>query len=772
MTQIVLFLVCTVLLLTVPADALQFLSNGDFNTNGLEGWYIYIENPDNCWVDLLPIEGDTTTFDKTPCVRLISSREEWPGAVIGQIVTFEPNSMPTLDFRCVCLYNILWGNWGSATASIDYYLPDGTFLSFSEFRLFEDNINLPKEWTVYTHSFPVPPEAGRLDFKLRSHQWTKGVYFDNVSLEYIDRSQADLVYPEPGQRVEWEDPARCGSGPTLRWAAAGEATGVHHVFVGTSATAVANATTADMEYQGTTALTDPNFVLSMDVVEKGRTYYWRIDETTPRGIIKGDSVGSFIISKETSIDRFAYPSEAELQGVWGPHSALENGTMRINYDNSIAPYWTEASAWISQLPVCSGDWSRGGNALLMLDIRGHDDLSEPVWIAIESNFEAQRKTAYYPDFRELNQQTYEGSRTWVLDLSELAGQGLDLYHITRIKIGIGNISNPTPGGSGSVWVDNIRLSIPVCLPGRIPADINQDCVVDLADLMIVASDWMQRGRIVTASAPARGPVLWYKLDEGAGDVAKDSSGFGYHGAISRADAWAGTGTGYDGSDCLNLSNMTWIAAPIAAANLGDPNYPPSDPNQYPGAESTVSLWLKDPGQTDADSELFQIGQAVSVWVGATGNFWFNAGGDRAVWGMRYFTNPLHSQDRWVHYAFVKSASAGALRIYRDGTLVVDEPGTGAWSPALDGVDWFFSIGGWRWSGGAGGTLDGLMDDFRLYDYALSESEILSLALAGGTASSPLSQPLLTGANIVKDNAVDLEDFAAIAARWMEPAIYP
>ncbi len=770
--RIVLFSVCAMACLSVPVSALQLLANGDFNTNGFEGWYIYIQNPANCWVDLMPISGgDSTTFDKTSCARLIGNEADatGPGAVIGQVITFEPNSMPTLDFRCVVTTQ--WTTWGSATASIDYYLPDGTWLSYSEFRIFE-NTNIPTKWTTYTHAFAVPPEAGRLDFKLRSHNWVKGAYFDNVSLEYIDRSQALLKYPEPGQSVPWEDRARCGSGPTLHWLAAGEATGRHMVFVGTTAAAVANATTSDPEFRGTTPLSDPNYILPLDFIEKGQAYYWRIDETTPRGVIKGDSVRSFTISKATTIDGFAYASEADLQSIWSGNPALENGAMRIYYDNTSGPYLTEAGAEVSKLQTCLGDWTRGGNALLMLEVKGHDNMKDSLGVTLESNSGAQRGTVYYPDIRELNQQSYEGFRTWIMDLGEFGGQGVDLGHITKFSIGIGNKSNPAAGGSGAVWVDNIRLSIPECLAGRIPADINGDCVVNLDDLMVVVSNWMRQGPIVTAAAPVRGPVLWYKFDEGAGDAATDSSGFGYHGLISRATAWAGAGTGYDGSDCLKLENLTWVAVPIAAANLGDPNYPPSDPNQYPGATSTVSLWLKDPGQTDADSELFQIGQAVSVWVAATGNFWFNAGGDSVIWGTPNYTNPLGPQDQWVHYAFVKSATAGTLRIYRNGTLVVDAPGGGTWSPVVDGVDWFFSIGAWRWSGGSGGYLDGLMDDFRLYDYALSDSEVLSLAQAGGTASSPLLQPLLTGADIVPDNAVGLQDFAEVAARWLEPAVYP
>ena len=769
MVRIALLSFGIVVCISGSASAVQLLTNGDFNAGGFTGWYVDIQNPTRCWAQMMPVADDPTTFDNTPCARLISN-EDWPGAVIGQVVTFEPNSMPTLDFRCVVTTQ--WTTWGSATASIDYLLPDGTYLSSSEFRIYENNVNIPTKWTTYTHTFSVPAVAGRLDFKLRSHNWTKGVYFDNVSLEYTDRSRAVLIYPEPGQTVPWEDRNRCGSGPTLRWLAAQEATGAHHVYLGTDATAVANATTAGPEYRGMTALTDPNFILPLDLIEKGRTHYWRIDETTPRGIIKGDSVRSFLVSKTTPIDTFTYASETALQNVWGAGATPDNGSMKTNYNHSTPPYLTEVRADVSALQTCSGDWTYGANALLILEVKGHDNMSDPLWITLESNAGAQTGTAYYADLRELNQQSYEGSRTWILDLHDFAAQGVDLASITAVSIGVGDKQRPALGGAGSVWVDHIRLSIPECLPAYTPADANADCVVNLDDLVLVVSDWMQLGPIVTASAPARGPVLWYKFDDGTGDVATDSSGFDYHGLISHLNAWAGPGTGYDGSDCLNLANQTWIAAPIEAANLGDPNYPLSDPNQYPGIESTVSLWLKDPGQTDGDSELFQIGQAVSIWVAASGNFWFNAGGDSMIWGTQYYSNPLHPQDRWVHYAFVKNAAAGALRIYRDGTLVVDVPAAGTWSPMLDGVDWFFTIGGWRWSGGSGGYLNGLMDDFRLYDYALSAQEVLFLAEMGGSATSPMTQPLLTPADVIGDNAVDLQDVAEVAARWLEPALYP
>jgi hypothetical protein len=339
-------------------------------------------------------------------------------------------------------------------------------------------------------------------------------------------------------------------------------------------------------------------------------------------------------------------------------------------------------------------------------------------------------------------------------------------------IGVGTKDSPTAGGSGIVLVDNIRLSIAVCLPELIAVDINNDCAVDEGDITDLASDWLEREYNVTAAEPVRGPILWYKFNEGSGADANDSSGFGYHGTINLPDSWAGEGTGYDGSNCLNLANNTWVEVPIDAANVGDPD---ADPNLFVfnlGAQSTVSFWLNDPGQTDDDSEFFEIGGKVNLWLSATANIYYNAGGESLIWGANYLTNPEHPQDEWVHYAFVKNNNANYMRIYQDGTMVAERFADSTWNPELDGVSTFFSIGAYRWNEGNGGFVDGLMDDFRLYGYALSQGEVLSLAVQGGTATSPLTQLLITPANVIKDSRVDLEDFAEVASKWLEDVVYP
>jgi hypothetical protein len=762
------------LLAAATLQAGELLWNGNFNiidsSGDPNGWYVYIENPDKSYFEV----HEDFSYDGTPCICLIAN-EESPGVEVGQSIVFEPNSMPALDFSCVVTTQ--WysaNNWGDVFVEMEYREPNGTYLAYDSFILLENNMMpAPTTWTAYHHTFTVPSAAGQLTLRLRGADWIKGVFFDDVSLSYAGDTQAKPVYPAIGDTVAWQDPARCGYGPTLNWIAAADATGDHYVYLGTSAAAVAAADTDDPEFLGTVPLTDPNFVLPLSAVEHGVTYYWRVDETIGGGVVKGETIGRFTISRDTDVDSFDYASEAALQAVWGPTVGLSGEAMQIPYDNTAAPYLTEVSADAADLGPCSNDWTFGGNKLLLVNVRGHDDMTDSIYITLESNGGAQSGTVQYPDAGLLNQQSYEWFRYWPIDLQAFADQGVDLTNVTKLTVGIGTRNAPAAGGAGTITVDYIRLSAPLCLTEMIPADMNRDCVVDLLDLANIADNWLSGEVEVTAASPARGPILWYTFNEGIGADVNDLSGFGYHGVISSADSWAGAGSGFDGSNCLDLGNDTWVEVPIAAANIGDPE---ASPAQQLGGQSTAAFWFKDPGQQDQDSMFFKIGPdtggRLTAWASATGTIEYAAGWDVLDWGSGNYTNPAYRQDQWVHLAFVKDAAAGRMGIYQNGELMIEMPAGSTASPAPDGVETFFTIGAWRWSGGSGGYLDGLLDDFRVYDYALSQAEVLSLAVEGGAASSPLIQPLITSANIVKDGRVDLADFAEIAARWLKESIYP
>ena len=54
---------------------------------------------------------------------------------------------------------------------------------------------------------------------------------------------------------------------------------------------------------------------------------------------------------------------------------------------------------------------------------------------------------------------------WVIPLSAFADQGIDLTNVDKLAIGLGTRGNMTvPGGSGKVFIDDIRLYRPTPEP--------------------------------------------------------------------------------------------------------------------------------------------------------------------------------------------------------------------------------------------------------------------------------------------------------------------
>ena len=50
---------------------------------------------------------------------------------------------------------------------------------------------------------------------------------------------------------------------------------------------------------------------------------------------------------------------------------------------------------------------------------------------------------------------------WNIDLTRFADKGVNISNVTSITLGLGNRANPTAGGSGMMYFDDIRLYAPV-----------------------------------------------------------------------------------------------------------------------------------------------------------------------------------------------------------------------------------------------------------------------------------------------------------------------
>jgi hypothetical protein len=53
-----------------------------------------------------------------------------------------------------------------------------------------------------------------------------------------------------------------------------------------------------------------------------------------------------------------------------------------------------------------------------------------------------------------------GWNEWNIPLQAFADQGVNLANVTSMTIGLGNRTNPTTGGTGSLLFDDIRLYAP------------------------------------------------------------------------------------------------------------------------------------------------------------------------------------------------------------------------------------------------------------------------------------------------------------------------
>jgi len=132
--------------------------------------------------------------------------------------------------------------------------------------------------------------------------------------------------------------------------------------------------------------------------------------------------------------------------------------------------------------------------------------------------------------------------------------------------------------------------------------------------------------------------------------------------------------------------------------------------------------------------------------------------------------------QWSHYAFVKDAGDGMMRIYHDGLLVAQD--TEAFLPMSGAGAGPSRIGsavdeGSRKAGShTGGYYKGKLDDLRIYDYALSHAEVLNLAKGGGSELYQPLQPVLSLVDPYEDGQINFKDFAVLADVWLAEQKWP
>jgi hypothetical protein len=330
------------------------------------------------------------------------------------------------------------------------------------------------------------------------------------------------------------------------------------------------------------------------------------------------------------------------------------------------------------------------------------------------------------------------------------------------------------------------------------ADLSDDCRVNLNDIDVLATNWLAKQVVVlNVTPPATPAILWYKFDETTGLVVNDSSGNGYKGWVDSngggttpemtdpesKQLWDKVGC-HDGN-CFDMNYLVvedfnvWIDANKAALQYladnktsfsfsvwinGDPYMPLtgwprliSACQDFNTAEvdenEVIEIWCPAPRTGDATSIAY-------FRVGRSGN---GANDNNSVQtpGM-----PLSAfAGTWQHYAFVRDSVNKRMRIYHNGERVAEANQLSG--PMFGGPIEDFRLG--RFDPGSESYL-GKIDDFQIYDYALSDEEAGYIG-TGGTGYVPFVN--VANIKLSTPEYVNFGDYALIGLQWMTgPTLWP
>jgi hypothetical protein len=264
--------------------------------------------------------------------------------------------------------------------------------------------------------------------------------------------------------------------PVLTWVP-GIFSDTHEVYFGADAEVVKNADTSSPEYKGSGNLGSESYVPGQ--LEWDTTYYWRIDEANNTnadspwtGPLWSFTTANFLIIDDFEfyndldpaesgsnriflawLDGFDDQANGSLVGYENPPFAEQtivhsgNQSMPMSYDNAVGK--SEATLILTS----NHDWTVKGVNTLTIWFRGiSSNVTEPLYVALNDsavvtndNPDAALTTSWM---------------AWNIELTRFADQGVDLTNVNSITLGLGNRDNPTAGGSGMMYFDDIRLYPP------------------------------------------------------------------------------------------------------------------------------------------------------------------------------------------------------------------------------------------------------------------------------------------------------------------------
>jgi len=469
----------------------------------------------------------------------------------------------------------------------------------------------------------------------------------------------------------------------------------HNVYFGTDFNDVNSAT------EPTVIVTDENeYATHLDY---DTMYYWRVDEVSsldPNNPVRGDvwsfTAANFVVVEDfedyndyapdevwnTWIDGFddpangstaGYPNPAFFSGEHYMEDEIVHGgnwSMPLFYDNS--------EAGLSEVTrTFNADWTQEDVVTLTLFYYGEaGNVAEPMYVALNGNAVVTNDDPKAALDNEWNQ--------WDILLQEFADQGVNLTNVNTMSIGFGNKANPQPGGgTGHVFFDDIRLyrSLPEeAEPEPEPVD------------------------------PGTGNLMAYYAFE---NNTQDGSGNGQHGTAWGNPQYVSGPTGYGMAMDFDGTG-DYVALPIgsAIAQMTD---------------ITIACWADFSNVGGSYQRLWDFGTSednymfVTPRIGNNGELRFAIETEEVA--EINITAPATLPSGWHHVTVTIDSASMTMKLYQDGKLVAE--GETSVLPSDLGETNQNYLG--RSQFVADAYYDGSLDEFRIYDRALSHGEIRYLA---------------------------------------------
>ncbi len=499
-----------------------------------------------------------------------------------------------------------------------------------------------------------------------------------------------------------------------------------------------------------------------DALALNTTYYWRVNA---EGLEPGE-IWSFTTSDHIVLDDFDDygPTHGFLYQTWRT-SGMARVVEEQSYARHSCPQSMRFAYYYDSIrfsEVYRGfarpqDWTRAAARALVFWIYGMpgNDVQGQMY-AVVGDGEAEQRVVYDGDKELLTRPEWT---PWWVSLADF--NNIDLQAVEHVGLGfVWPSAAPGRSGDGTIFVDDVSLYAATCWEDRRPAgDLTGDCRVDHRDLVQMAADWLKtRGPVADVIAPSD-PVLWYRFDGNANDSAGTA-----HGQLQGRPTFE---PGVRGQA-------------IRLAHPGDAVLVSNVAPVFDGVREaiTIAFWQRGDDSSHRTDTLFCSNYEYGRWhpsIAIHLGCWRDPGHYRWDCGTPWsFANRLAGRHqskrewtgRWNHWAFTKDIRVGpedgrgVMQIYLNGVLYDSRTGTD--SP-IEGVESFQIGSGWY------GHYDGLIDDFRVYDYALPEAEIAYLA---SDQTGVLPWDLGLAADLDGSGAVDFGDFAILADQWLEKHRWP